>query len=184
MLDQRWLIGTVALVMLALGPAAFAQTKEDEQRTELRERAQETLDRLFTEIEGSKELFDAARGYAVFAATRGGFIVTAGGGSGVAVDKATSDVAYMKMTTGGIGFGAGAERFDMVIYFETKERLDDFINGGWSGDAAAGAVAGSDGAGVASSFVDGEIVYLLAERGLMASADVSGTKFRLDDDLN
>ena len=46
------------------------------------------------------------------------------------------------------------------------------------------AVAGSDSAGAASGFIDGTIIYTVGEKGLMASADVSGTRFWVDEDLN
>jgi lipid-binding SYLF domain-containing protein len=180
---QRLIIGTVGVALLGAG-SAFAQSKDDERRAELRTHAQETLDQLFTEVEGSKGLYDKAAGYAVFVTTKGGFIVTGGGGSGVAVDKSTGDTVYMKMGMGGVGFGIGGQRYDMVILFETAERLKTFIDGGWDGTAAAKAVAGSDAAGAASGFIDGAAVYTLGEKGLMASADVSGTRFWVDEDLN
>jgi lipid-binding SYLF domain-containing protein len=110
--------------------------------------------------------------------------VTGGGGSGVAVDKSTGTTSYMKMGMGGVGFGVGAQKYDMVMLFETKERLDNFIKGGWDSAAGANAVAGKEGAGVATGFVNGEIIYTIGEKGLMASADVSGAKFWLDEDLN
>jgi lipid-binding SYLF domain-containing protein len=183
MFIRRWILGSAAAAFLMAG-TALAQTKQDEQRAELRTRADETLKALFEQVKGSKELYDKSKGYAVFAATKAGFIVTGGGGSGIAVDKATGNTSYMKMGTGGVGLGVGAKRYDMVILFETKERLDNFIKGGWDSEAAANAVAGKDGAGVASGFIDGEVIYTLGDKGLMASADVSGTKFWLDEDLN
>ena len=183
MFRRSWILGSVAAALLVCGTAT-AQTKQDEQRAELRTRADETLKALFEQVKGSKELYDKSKGYAVFAATKAGFIVTGGGGSGIAVDKATGTTSYMKMGTGGVGLGVGAKRYDMVILFETKERLDNFIKGGWDSEAAAKAVAGKDAAGVESGFVDGEVIYTLGDKGLMASADVSGTKFWLDEDLN
>jgi len=179
----RFAVGTVAAALLTAGPA-FAQSKEDQQREELRARAAATLDELFMEVEGSKALYDRAVGYAVFAVTKAGFFVTGGGGSGVTVDKATGDTVYMKLGMGGVGLGFGGQQYDMVILFETAERLKTFIDGGWDGQAAAKAVAGSDTAGVGSGFIDGAIVYTLGEKGLMASADVSGTRFWVDEKLN
>jgi len=173
----------MVLGMLAVGPL-YAQSKEDEQRTELKTRATESLDKLFQQVKGSKSLYDKAVGYAVFTATKAGFIVTGGGGTGVTVDKSKGDTVYMKMGMGGVGLGFGAERYDMVILFETASRLKTFIDGGWDGTAAAKALAGSDAAGVASGFIDGTVVYTLGDKGLMASADVSGTRFWVDEKLN
>src|SRR5262245_22121929 len=111
---RRWVLGSVAAAFLIPG-AVFAQSKQDQERAELRTRADETLKALFEQVKGSKELYDKAVGYAVFAATKAGFIVTGGGGSGIAVDKSTGATTYMKMGSGGVGLGVGAQRYDMVI---------------------------------------------------------------------
>jgi lipid-binding SYLF domain-containing protein len=173
-----------AVVALFVAGAALAQSKKDKERAEVQSRSQETLQELFKEVDGSKALYDKAAGYAVFATTKAGFIVTGGGGSGITVDKATGETVFMKMGMGGVGLGIGAEKYDMVILFETAARLKTFIDGGWDSTAAAKAVAGSDSASAASGFIDGTIIYTLGEKGLMASADVSGTRFWVDEDLN
>lgn len=98
----RFAVGTIVAALLTAG-TAFAQSKEEQRREELRARAAETLDELFIEVEGSKTLYDHAVGYAVFAVTKAGFLVTGGGGSGVTVDKTTGDTVYMKMGMGGVG---------------------------------------------------------------------------------
>jgi lipid-binding SYLF domain-containing protein len=183
MVLRRWILGSVAAAVLVAG-VALGQSKDEQKRAELQKGADETLQALFKQVEGSKALYDKAKGYAVFGTTKAGFIVTGGGGSGVAVDKSTNTTSYMKMGMGGVGFGIGAQKYDMVMLFETKERLDNFIKGGWDSAAGAKAVAGKQGAGVATNFVNGEIIYTIGEKGLMASADVSGAKFWLDEDLN
>ena len=126
MFPRRWILTAATAAAILISGAAFAQSKEDKDRAELKARSDETLKVLFGQVEGSKALYDKAAGYAVFAATKAGFIVTGGGGSGTAVDKASGETSYMKMGTGGVGFGVGAEKFDMVILFETKERLATF----------------------------------------------------------
>lgn len=179
----RQLTVGVAMVALLVAGAALAQSKKDKERAEVQARSQETLQELFKQVEGSKALYDKAAGYAVFATTKAGFIVTGGGGSGIAVDKASSETVFMKMGMGGVGFGVGAQKYDMIILFETAARLKTFIDGGWDSEAAAKAVAGSDSAGAASGFIDGTIIYTIGEKGLMASADISGTRFWVDEDL-
>ena len=120
----------------------------------------------------------------MFATTKAGFIVTGGGGSGITVEKASGKTVFMKMGMGGVGFGVGAQKYDMVILFETPARLQSFIDGGWDSAAAAKAVAGSDSAAVSQDFVDGTLIYTVGEKGLMASADLSGARFWVDEDLN
>jgi lipid-binding SYLF domain-containing protein len=169
--------------VLAAG-STFAQSSDDKRRAELLANAQQTLEELLAKVDGSKALYDEAAGYAVFTATKAGFIVTGGGGSGVCIDKATGDAVYTKMGTGGAGLGFGAQRYDIVILFESADRLKTFVDGGLDGGLAAQATAGSDSSGATSGFLVGAAVYTLDERGLMAAADISGTRFRVNGDLN
>ncbi len=186
MFRRNLLIGALALAVFSSGPA-FPQDKQQqktEKQKEMRTRADEALQKLFKEVQGSKQLYDKAAGYAVISVTKAGFFVSGSGGSGVAVDKATKHTTYMKMGAAGAGLSFGAEKFDMVFLFQTKARLTEFISGGWDSAAAAKATAGKDHAGAASDFFDDQIIYTLSDKGLMASADVSGTKFWADEDLN
>jgi len=154
-------------------------------RQEIDARADATLNELLGTVEGASALYDRAGGYAVFTATKaGGFFVTGGRGTGVAVDKTSGQRTYMRLGTGGVGFGIGAQRYDLVILFETTAQLDHFIQGGWDASASAQAAAGTDGVAVNSSFVDGIAFFQMTNRGLMAQADISGTRFWPIDDLN
>jgi lipid-binding SYLF domain-containing protein len=131
----------------------------------------------------ARTLFDRAAGYAVFTVTKGGFIVSGGGGNGVAVNKGTGQHTYMRMGTGGIGLGIGGQRYSLVMLFETEDRLHQFAAGGRDSRATAEAAAGKEGAAVQSSFFDGVAFYQITEKGLMAHADISGTKFWVNDEL-
>ena len=187
MFRRKFLVGASFLALFSAGPG-FAQDtqqqKTEKQKSEMRTRADAGLEKLFKEVAGSKQLYDKAAGYAVISVTKAGFFVSGSGGSGVAVDKAVKQTTYMKMGSAGAGLSFGAEQFDMVFLFQTKDRLKEFISGGWDSTAAAKATAGKDSAGVASDFFDDQIIYTLSDKGLMASADVSGTKFWADEDLN
>lgn len=176
-------IGAVMVTLMFAG-AVLAQDKVEKERAEIKARSEASLQTLFNEIEGSKANYDKAVGYAVFATTKAGFIVTGGGGSGITVDKSTGKTVYMKMGMGGVGLGIGGQKYDMVILFESAARMQTFIDGGWDSTAAVKAVAGSDSANLASGFIDGTIIYTFGEKGLMASVDVSGTRFWVDEDLN
>jgi lipid-binding SYLF domain-containing protein len=187
MFRRNLFMGALVLAVIGSPPVLAGDThqqKDEKQRTELRTRSDEALQNLFKEVKGSKQLYDKAAGYAVIRVTKAGFFVSGSGGSGVAVDKATKEVIYMKMGAASAGFTFGAARFDMVFLFQTKDRLNEFISGGWDSAAGAKATAGKDSASAASDFFDGQIVYTLSDKGLMASADISGTKYWADEDLN
>jgi lipid-binding SYLF domain-containing protein len=88
------------------------------------------------------------------------------------------------MATGGIGLGIGGQRYNLVVLFEDEAHLNRFIQGGWDSSASAQAAAGSDGIALTSSFVGGVAIFQITDRGLMAQADVSGTRFWVIDELN
>ena len=172
------------VVVLGIG-SAFAEesAQVQERRQEIDKNAQATLDELLKTHDDVRDLYGRAVGYAVFTVTKGGFIVSGGGGNGVAVDKASGKRTYMRMGTGGIGLGIGGQRYSLVVLFETTDRLGKFLAGGWDSSATAEAVAGQEGVAVRSSFIDGVAFYQVSEKGLMAQADVSGTKFWVNDEL-
>ena len=68
-------------------------------------------------------------------------------------------------------------------FFADKDRLAKFVAGGWDSSATAEAVAGQEGVAFRSSFIDGVALYQITDKGLMAQADVSGTKFWVNDEL-
>lgn len=180
---QRSLL-VAAVLAFAIGPAfAQADAKVQERRQQIDSNAQTTLDDLMKTQAGVRNLYDRAAGHAVFTVTKGGFIVTGGGGNGVAVNKATGQRTYMRMGTGGVGLGIGGQRYSLVMLFETADRLNKFIAGGWDSSATAEAAAGQEGIAFRSSFVDGVAFYQITDKGLMAVADVSGTKFWVNEEL-
>lgn len=176
------LLATV--LALVVGPVLAEQdAKVQERRQEIDTNAQATLDEALNAQPGVRDLYGRAVGYAVFTVTKGGFIVSGGGGNGVAVDKGTGQRTYMRMGTGGIGLGIGGQRYGLVILFENQDRLTKFLAGGWDSSATAEAVAGQEGVAFRSSFIDGVAIYQITDKGLMAQADVSGTKFWVNDEL-
>jgi lipid-binding SYLF domain-containing protein len=90
----------------------------------------------------------------------------------------------LKMATGGVNVGLGGEFFQLVMLFENKSAFEKFVNEGFEAGGDASAVVGSDSAGVQARFVDGLAVYELTEKGLKLAADITGTKYWKDDDLN
>lgn len=180
---QRSLLVTAALALLFGTAFGQSDVKVEQRRLEIDTAAQKTLDELMAAHSQVRDLYNKAVGYAVFTVTKAGFIVSGGGGNGVAVNKASGQHTYMRMGTGGIGLGIGGQRYSLVMLFETQDRLNKFIAGGWDSSATAEAAAGQEGIAVRSSFIDGVAFYQITEKGLMAHADVSGTKFWVNDEL-
>ena len=176
----------VAMICVLGSLTAHAQntsTEAAQRRLEIDANAKSTLDDLLKTQPTSKELYERAVGYAVFTATKAGFIVSGGSGTGVAVNKKTGARTYMRMGMGGIGLGIGAQRYSLIILFETDSHLDKFVAGGWDSSATAEAAAGQEGVAMRSSFYKGVAFYQITDKGLMAHADVTGTKFWVIDEL-
>ncbi len=176
----------IAITMVFTATAAFAgkEEKHAEERAEIDKVAKETLAKILKEAKNAPSLYEKAYGYAVFDNLQITFIFTGGGGRGVAVDKSTGARTYMKMGTGGISFGSGAQKLQVIMFFENKDVFIAFIEKGWKAETGAEAAAGTAGASVATTFINGIAVYQITEAGLMASADISGTKYSVDKDLN
>jgi lipid-binding SYLF domain-containing protein len=177
-----WLVATL---VFGFGTAALADDsgKVAKRKQEIDEQAKTTLDNVLKDNADIKELYGKAVGYAVFKVTKGGFIVSGGGGNGVAVDKASGKRTYMRMALGGIGLGIGGQRYELVVLFENKDRMDKFIAGGWDSSATAEAAAGKEGKAARATFYDGVAYYQITDKGLMAHADITGTKFWVNDEL-
>jgi len=186
---KKLLIFLVAIVMAFSVTASFAEddTKDDknaEKRAEIDKVAKMALDDVLEKSESAPALFEKAYGWAVFDNMRITFIVTGGGGSGVAVNKASGARTYMKMGTGGLAFGIGAQKYQVVMFFEDEKTFTRFIEKGWKAESGANAAAGTAGANAGTNFIGGIAVYQITEAGLMASADISGTKYSVDKKLN
>lgn len=155
-------------------------------RAKLDAMAETTLQRLFAEEPGSRELFDRGVGYAVFDKREASFYVVAGYGRGVAVDAATGARVYMKMaTTGaGMGFGLGGFASQLVIIFEDAATLRSFLTEGLDATAGVGAMAGEEKEQLDLRFDDGKAVFVLTGKGWKVSAKLTGSRYWPDDVLN
>ena len=179
------------LAMAIASPMVMADTDEKQQkkaaenaekRQAIDKVAQETLDELFAESESAKKLYDKAYGHAVFSNFKFQFIIAGGGGQGVAV--AGGKRTYMKMGTAGVGLGIGGKKQSIIFLFENEKSFRSFVDKGWQADAQAGAAAGTAAAEAETTFKNGVAYYQITKKGLIASADISGTKYWKGDELN
>jgi len=179
-----WAGASALLLILSAQLAGADDTKDKEKAAKERAEVDSNAAMILKDFQGMKggtEAYNKAAGYAVFRVTKAGLGVSGAGGGGVAVDKKTGARTYMRMGSAGAGLTFGASRYDIVILFETPQKFADFAKGGWDSSATAQAAAGNKTAEVSSTFFDGVAYYQIGSKGLMASADVSGTKFWVDD---
>ena len=183
---KNLLIVLLAVAMVFTATVAFADSaeKKAEKRAAIDRVAKAALDEILQKAKNAPSLYEKAYGYAVFDNMQITFIFTGGGGKGVAVNKTTGERTYMKMGTGGLSLGIGAQKLQVVMFSETEKVFNDFLNKGWKAETGAEAAAGTAGASAATQFINGMAIYQITEAGLMASADISGTKYSVDKDLN
>ena len=135
-------------------------------RAKLDAMAQSTLERLFAEHPGSRDMFNGSAGYAVIDSREASFYVVAGYGRGVAVDRRNDARTYMKMATTGAGMSFGIGGFDnqIVILFEDAADFTDFIKRGVDATAQAGTMTGDKQDQLGLRFTEGKAVFVLPRR--------------------
>jgi lipid-binding SYLF domain-containing protein len=157
-----------------------------ETRAKLDAMADATLQRLFADEPDSQALFEKSVGYAVFDTRQASYVVAAGYGRGVAVDRVTGERTYMKTGSAGAGVSFGLGGFDtqLVILFETQTAYDEFITQGIDATAEAGTMVGDEQEQLALRFQQGRAVFVLTQKGWKVSARLMGTKYWPDVELN
>ena len=115
-------------------------------------------------------------------------VAGSGTGEGVAVDNKTGKTVYMKMAEIQAGIGIGVKKFQLVWVFESREKLNKFINSGWEigGQATASVKSGDKGAAYqgAVSVSPGVWLYQVSGDSLALELTAKGTKYYKDSDLN
>ncbi|HSD96522.1 MAG TPA: hypothetical protein VLB06_05190 [Sulfuricaulis sp.] len=183
------LAAIVGLVGSSIALAEMTAKERQTARADIQKMTNETLQRLYKAQPGTKKAIDSAAGYAVF--SNFGlkiFVAGSGKGSGMAVDKKSGKITYMKMLEVQAGLGLGVKKFRMVWVFEKTADFNKFVNSGWEvgGQTSAAAKSGDKGAAFAGavSVSPGVWLYQLTDEGVAVELTAKGTKYYKDDDLN
>ncbi len=158
--------------------------KRQAKRMKIDEMADLALKKVLAGNEKAERLYDMSYGWAAFDNLKLAFGFSGGGGNGVAVRIKGNQRIYMKMGTVGVGLGLGANKYQVVFLFQDERTFNSFVDKGWQADAGASAVAGKAGVEVKTEFVNGMAVYQITDTGLMAHADIAGTKYWKNKKLN
>lgn len=179
------IVACLALSPMVLGAEESWESLDTQaKRGKINETAKATLDEVLAKSENAGGLHAKAYGWAAFDNLKIAFGWSGGGGNGVAINKASGARTYMKMGTVGIGFGLGAQKYQVIFFFQDEKTFRNFVDKGWQADATAQATAGTTGVGGQTGFVNGIAIYQLNDKGLMASADIAGTKYWKNKKLN
>jgi lipid-binding SYLF domain-containing protein len=184
-------IAALAAFVLVLSTTSFLSAEEswkslkrESKRMKIDETAREALDTLFASNDKAQDLFEMSYGWAVFDNLKLAFGFSGGGGNGVAMVGIGGEKTYMKMGTAGIGVGLGINKYQVVFLFQDSQTFRNFVENGWQADATASAVAGQTGAEAKTDFSNGMAIYQITDKGLMALADIAGTKYWKNKKLN
>lgn len=147
----------------------------------------------FREAPAVEPFFKSAYGYALFPTIGKGAVGVGGAFGKGRVFKGATYVGDVSMTQLSIGWQLGGQTYSELIFFETKEAFDKFIQGNFGFDAQASAVAIAVGAGAQAGtqgasanaadkqskpvYVNGMTVFSMQKGGLMYEAALAGQKF-------
>ena len=178
---------TLALAGLALSgcttttqTGGAVRTEPAAVKTDIERGAYDTLERLYKEVKGSRELVRKAHGVLVFPnVLAAGLVVGGEYGRGV-LRTGGQTVNYYSLTTLSVGFQAGAQSKAVVILFMSRDALDKFRNSkGWTA-GVDGSVAvinvGANGEVATNSINSPVQALVLTNAGLMANLSLEGTK--------
>ncbi len=173
----------------ASASAKMTPEEKESTRADIQKTTEETLQRLYKAQPGAEKAIDNSAGYAVFSSVGIKIFVAGGGrGAGMAVDKKTGKITYMKMVEVQAGLGKGVKKFRLVWVFEKTDEFNKFVNLGWElgGQATVAAKNAEKGSAYsgAISISPGVWLYQMTDKGLAAEISVKGSKYYKNNDLN
>jgi lipid-binding SYLF domain-containing protein len=139
-----------------------------------------TMSKLYSTVQGSRELVAKSRGVLVFPSVlQAGFIVGAQYGDG-ALRVGGASVGYYNTASGSFGLQAGAQSKAIIFCFMTQDALQRFRSSdGWAvgADASVALVTvGANGAVDSTTATAPVEVFVLTNAGLMGDISLAGTK--------
>jgi lipid-binding SYLF domain-containing protein len=139
-----------------------------------------TISRLYSTVQGSRELAGKSQGLLVFpSVVEVGFIVGGQYGEG-ALRVGGSSVGYYSTVSAAFGFLAGGQSKSLIFLFLTQDALNHFRNSdGWTAGADASIALlkiGANGAIDTTTATAPVEAIVLTNAGLMGNVSLDGTK--------
>ena len=164
----------MAMTFLFVAFGAYSQDKSDQ---DIISDAKKAKHELMKSEKGLSGFFKNASGYVIFPNVgEGGFILGAASGNGVVYEKG-SIVGMANLKKVDVGLQVGGQLATEIIFFETKEALNEFKQGEFELSAEAKAIALESGVASNVNYNDGVVVFVEPKEGLMADLSVGGQKF-------
>ena len=173
----RTFLSLLALVSLSLLAGCSTAPDTEEGRENLHEEVNAALNRFERADPELKDFLDRSIGYAMFPSVgKAGFGLGAAYGQGEAFENGER-IGSAAIRQGSLGLQAGAQEFDELVVFGTREAMDKFKNEKLEFGANASAIVLKSGAAKAASFRDGVAVFTDPKGGAMVELSISGQQF-------
>ncbi len=172
------LVCLVIYLTISFGMKNYAQAAT---AGEIDASANATLEHLYKDVKGAKDLVDNADGVLVFPNVyKAGLVIGGEYGEGaLRINGKTVD--YYSTATGSIGWQLGAQKKSIVILFMNNAALNRFRNSeNWKAgvDASITLVAiGADGSIDTAKTNKPIIAFVIGQKGLMYNLTLEGSKF-------
>ncbi|MBV8156388.1 MAG: hypothetical protein JO278_01960 [Dyella sp.] len=149
-------------------------------RQEIDAGADGAINRLFTSVDGSRELASKAQGILVFPRVLAGGLVVGGEYGDGALRSKGSTVGYYRTIAGTFGLTAGGQSRSVIIMFMTPEAYNKFLQSkGWTAGVDASVALAKVGANGKVDTVTGQqpvIGFVQTNAGLMFDVSLDGSK--------
>ncbi len=176
----RGVVGGAGVIWLAGCNTPSTTAEKAQVKSEIDAAVPTTLDRLYKEVAGSRDVVAKAVGVLVFPDVLKGGVGIGGEYGRGALQVAGKTVDYYSIGGGSLGLQLGAERRSVVFLFMNDEALKDFQNSsGWTAGADASVSipdAGTGGKVSSAAATTPVIAYVFGHSGLMFNASLEGTR--------
>ena len=182
---RGFIIAVAVGLLTSMAPAAHADMQKDiDQAVAIIESFQKIAEQAIP-----RAVFREAKGLAIITVTKGGFIVTGRGGTGVLIartENGWSGPSAIGMGGVGFGFQAGAQVSELVIVLNTPAAVDAFSKGGnVTLGGSLSLAAGPVGRDAEASLTLGAAVYTYSRsQGLFGGLSLEGTVIGARDEVN
>ncbi len=178
-------MGAILLAACLMTAAAHADMQDDiNQAVSVLERFQEIPESAVPDV-----ILREAKGLAILTLTKGGFVFSGRGGSGIVVartEKGWSGPSAIGAGGMGFGFQAGAQVSELVIVLNTPDAVVAFAKGGnVTLGGAMSLAAGPVGRDLEGSMAVGAVMYTYSRsQGFFAGVSLEGTVVYTRDEAN
>ena len=178
-------IGAILLTAFVVTAAAHADMQDDvNQALSILERFQEIPESAIPDV-----IMRDAKGLAILTLTKGGFVFSGRGGTGVVLartDKGWSGPSAIGAGGMGFGFQIGGQVSELVIVLNTPDAVVAFAKGGnFTFGGALNLATGPVGRDLEGSMAVGAVMYTYSRsQGLFAGVSMEGTVVYTRDEAN